>query len=110
MKYSADLFNPHVGSTFVFSPEVGKEFVLTLDKVECKPSLNAGPYHTFTLLFSSSREAFFPQGSYCLQHPVLGEQTIFLTATAETETSFRYQAPFSVRKEDPVPGAEKWQG
>lgn len=96
--YSADLFNPHVGSAFVFSPEEGKELVLTLDKVECKPSLNKGPFHVFTLYFSSGRETFFPQGSYPLRHAVLGEHSIFLTAVGETETSFRYQASFTVKK------------
>jgi len=97
--FSAELFRPHIGSIFIFSPEEGAEFVLTLNDVECKPSLNVGPYHTFTLLFSSDKKVFFPQGSYPLQHPVLGEHTIFITALAETETTFKYQSPFSVRKE-----------
>lgn len=96
--YSAAFFSPHIGSAFVHSLSDGREFALTLDSVETKPSLNAGEFHTFTLFFSGDREAFFSQGSYLLRHPVLGEHDIFITAISETETHFRYQAPFSVRK------------
>ena len=99
--YSANFFEPHIGSAFAFSPE-GAEYALLLEGVECKPSLNLGKYHTFTLFFTSSREVFFPQGTYPLKHPVLGEHSIFITAISESETTYRYQAPFSVIKKEPA--------
>lgn len=97
--YCADLFRPHVGSAFVFQTEEGAQYALTLDRVESKPALNGGPFHSFTLFLSSPRTAFFEQGSYLLRHPELGPHTIFLNAIGETASHFQYQAPFSVRKE-----------
>ncbi len=96
--YCAELFIPHVGSAFVFTSAEGAEFSLTLDQVESKPALNAGPFHSFTLILSGTREAFFEQGTYPLRHPGLGQLSIFITAIGESPTHFRYQAPFSVRK------------
>jgi hypothetical protein len=97
--YCADQFRPHIGSAFVFHTQEGAQYALTLEQVESRPALNGGAFHTFTLFFSSTREAFFEQGSYLLHHAQLGPQTIFLNAIGETDSHFRYQAPFSVQKE-----------
>lgn len=101
--FCAELFEQHVGTVFTYVGEGGQESALTLDSVECKPALNTGPFHSFTLFFTSVGKVFFPQGTYPLRHEKLGEQSIFISALAETETSFKYQAPFSVEKQDTVP-------
>jgi hypothetical protein len=98
VSFSADLFRPHVGSVFALTSAKGEEFALRLDSVECKTLHDIGPYHNFTLLYSSVGKVFFPQGTYSLRHAVLGELDIFLTALAETDTTFKYQAPFTVKK------------
>lgn len=97
--YSAELFQAHVGSSFFFSTD-GGQFPLLLEQVACKPG-QGGPFRAFTLIFSSDKHAFFEQGTYPLAHPGLGQLDIFITAIGESETQFRYQAPFSVRNPAP---------
>jgi len=94
--YSAEFFAPHIGSAFTFSGADGTSHALTLEQVDAKADASGAPFTSFSLLFSSPREAFFEQGSYPLRHAQLGEHHIFISALSQTPTHYHYQAPFSV--------------
>jgi hypothetical protein len=95
---SPELYSPHTGSTFVIRFPSGT-VELTLDEVEDLRRYNDGPFRFFSLIFSGGRECFLPQGTYLLNHPALGEHSLFLVPVGETDKRFRYQAAFSVPKE-----------
>ena len=70
------------------------EFVL----VEARPLPNVPPNPMrapFSLLFRNSAALLFPQQTYLMSHPRLGETAIFLVPIAREREGFLYQAVFN---------------
>lgn len=70
------------------------EFVL----VEARPLPQAAPNalrEPFSLLFRNSAALLFPQQTYRMSHPRLGEVAIFLVPIARERDGFLYQAIFN---------------
>lgn len=70
------------------------EFVL----VEARPLPNPAPNAMrlpFSLLFRNSAVLLFPQQTYMMSHPRLGEVAIFLVPIAREREGFLYQAIFN---------------
>jgi len=99
MTVSAELFLPHVGTTFsVYSPTAeatDPPFTLSLDEVA-----SAGPAPTggraFSLFFQGDAAFLLQQGTYFLRHAVLPEQPMFLVPVAGSRDGYRYQACFNL--------------
>ena len=87
-------FSGHVNETFPAAINDGEvSFVL----VEAR-GLPAGPHHSrppFSLLFRNTASFLFPQQTYQMQHPRLGEIGIFLVPVAREREGFLYQAIFN---------------
>ena len=70
------------------------EFVL----VEARPLPNAAPNAMrapFSLLFRNSAALLFPQQTYQMTHPALGQVAIFVVPIAREREGFLYQAIFN---------------
>jgi hypothetical protein len=70
------------------------EFVL----VEARPLPHPAPNAMrapFSLLFRNSAALLFPQQTYTMSHPRLGEVAIFLVPIARERDGFLYQAIFN---------------
>lgn len=70
------------------------EFVL----VEARPLPAGGPQaarQPFSLLFRNGAALLFPQQTYSMSHPRLGEVAIFLVPIARERDGFLYQAVFN---------------
>mgnify|MGYP003335596290 CR=1 FL=1 len=98
MTLSAELFQPHVGTTFSVLQEPGQtpnpQFTLRLDEVTT-PVTRPGQ-RAFSLFFAGDASFTLQQGTYFLQHDALPEQAIFLVPVARTTEGFRYQACFNL--------------
>ncbi|GAB2511910.1 DUF6916 family protein [Lysobacter humi (ex Lee et al. 2017)] len=88
-----------------FAPSVGETFVAALDGmdvpfvlVEARPLANAGggvARAPFSLLFRNTSAFLFPQMTYAMRHPRLGDVGIFLVPIAQEREGFLYQAIFN---------------
>ena len=87
-------FSGHVNETFPAALNDGEvSFVL----VEAR-GLPASPQDVrppFSLLFRNTASFLFPQQTYAMQHPRLGEIGIFLVPVAREREGFLYQAVFN---------------
>ena len=70
------------------------EFVLVEAQVLPKAPPNAMRV-PFSLLFRNSAALLFPQQTYTMSHPRLGEVAIFLVPIAREREGFLYQAVFN---------------
>ena len=89
-----DHFTGHVNETFPAALNEGEvPFVL----VEARGLPTRGPVSRapFSLLFRNTSSFLFPQQTYRMQHPALGEIGIFLVPVAREREGFLYQAVFN---------------
>jgi hypothetical protein len=49
-------------------------------------------YENFTLLFQGPQTPIFPQGTYLLMHPALGEFSLFLVPVKQAASGIQYEA------------------
>lgn len=98
MTISAELFQPHVGTSFsvVLEPNQtpNPQFTLRLYEIST-PAIRPGQ-KAFSLLFEGDASFTLQQGTYFLQHDTLAEQPMFLVPIARTAEGFRYQACFNL--------------
>lgn len=74
--------------------DVPLEFVL----LEARPLNQTGPTpvrQPFSLLFRNTASVLFPQKTYPMHHPRVGEVGIFLVPIAYEQAGFLYQAVFN---------------
>jgi len=74
--------------------DVNLEFVL----VEARPIGAAAPHpmrKPFSLLFRNTAAVVFPQKTYPMHHPQVGEVGVFLVPIAYEKAGFLYQAVFN---------------
>lgn len=95
----SETFAPHVGETFEVSPPDGEPFEVALSSCEATPygshdelreELGRVP---FSLVFhAADREPFWPQQTFVLRHPELGELSLFMVPLGPDERGMQYQA------------------
>jgi hypothetical protein len=98
-EFTADLLQPHVGTTFRLAAPDGTQHDLKLTKVTKVVDQHVDPrFHrdSFTLLFSGPAQPYLPQATYPLTHDSLGgPYEIFIVPTGQDATGFHYQAVFT---------------
>ena len=88
-------FAPCVNDTFLAALNDGEvEFVLVEARALDNPMPNA-PRQPFSLLFRNSAALLFPQQTYQMTHPALGQVAIFVVPIAREREGFLYQAIFN---------------
>lgn len=97
MRYSAELFRPHLNTCFFIQMPEGCHIELLLDEIKTDDTDNS-PFQHFSLLFSCTGALQLRQGTFNLRHRSLPELALFLVPVARTDLAFRYQASFSVSK------------
>lgn len=98
-------FSPHVGEPFQLEIEAGQEVELVLREVK---SLGSPPRpgeepktkgrlsrEPFSLLFHGPKDPSFPQRTYRIRHPVMGEIHVFLVPVGPDEDGLCYEAIFN---------------
>ncbi|HEX7166944.1 MAG TPA: hypothetical protein VF230_08175 [Acidimicrobiales bacterium] len=76
-------FHPHVGSAFTAHFDGADPVELTLVGVRLDPASPGQPRaEPFTLRFESGPSPALAQGTYVLQHDVLGELAVFIVPSA----------------------------
>lgn len=88
-------FAAQIGTDFKVHLQGGPECDLHLESAEEERKGKPGPTEQFSLLFRGPLEPFLPQASYSMQHPVLGDQDIFITALSKDPQGYVYQAAFN---------------
>lgn len=91
-------YEPHVGETFSLELQQLGRVELTLTEAEAspwQPAEGSSLPHAFSLVFRGPPQTVLPQGTYALQHDVLGELEIFFTPIAGSAEGVDYQAVFS---------------
>jgi Rps23 Pro-64 3,4-dihydroxylase Tpa1-like proline 4-hydroxylase len=93
-----EAFSPLVNESFVYKDASGNPFELTLSAAE-EGQHNREHFDSFTLVFTSARDVFLPQGNFLLEHKTLGEFPLFLVPTASlNQERNTYCSYFSRRK------------
>jgi len=90
-------FQPREGSVFMLAEDDLPPLELTLETVE-PLSLNGGPKGMrppFSLMFRCPDQRVLPQRQYRLDHPAIGEVSIFIVPIGRDETGVRYEAIFN---------------
>jgi hypothetical protein len=89
-----DHFTGHVNETFAAALNEG-EVPFVLVEARGLPSTQPVARAPFSLLFRNTSSFLFPQQTYRMQHPRLGEIGIFLVPVAREREGFLYQAIFN---------------
>ncbi|GFZ88506.1 DUF6916 family protein [Dyella caseinilytica] len=89
-------FVAFVDQDFAATTEAGDRTCFTLTEAQAAGSTPPGITRPpFALLFHNPAEVLFPQGTYRLSHPTVGEVEIFLVPVARKQPGFVYQAVFN---------------
>jgi len=98
-EFTADLLQPHVGTTFRLDAPDGKQYDLKLTAVTKVVDKHVDPRFgrdSFTLMFSGPAKPYLPQATYPMTHESLGgPHDIFIVPTGQTPDGFHYQAVFT---------------
>ena len=89
-----DHFTGHVNETFPAALNEG-EVPFVLVEARGLPATQPVARTPFSLLFRNTSSFLFPQQTYRMQHPRLGEIGIFLVPVAREREGFLYQAIFN---------------
>jgi hypothetical protein len=98
----SETFAPHVGETFEVTPQVGEPFEVVLSSCDetaygdhdaLREELGRIP---FSLVFhAADRDRFWPQQTFVLRHPQLGEIGLFMVPLGPDDRGMQYQAVIS---------------
>lgn len=89
-----DHFAAHVNETFEAALNEGEvPFVLVEARGLAQPA--TGARAPFSLLFRNASAFLFPQQTYRMRHPRLGDIGVFLVPVAREREGFLYQAVFN---------------
>lgn len=89
-------FAPHVEEVFPLQLGDGSQCELRLtEATELKSSSGAPRQDPFSLVFGGARELQLPQGTYNVDHPVLGKLPLFLTPIMPDQTSTYFESIFN---------------
>jgi hypothetical protein len=96
---TADTFHPHIGSTFTVLFADGAKLDLKLEDVSVLQLRKLIPRlkrDTFGIYFAGPKDLAFPQGTYDVQHDVLGTMTLFLVPKGRrSDGGFSFEAIFT---------------
>lgn len=97
MEHGADSFSQHLHTKFSADVDSAEPVELELVDVVVRPS---GPneqagMERFSTFFRGPSNAFLPQRTYEVSHPVLGQMLIFLVAIGKDEKGYQYEAVFN---------------
>ncbi len=90
-------FEPCLGTAFAV-PFVDGDGIFTelkLLEINAIGRPHAGREEPFSLIFEGPREHSLEQGTYFLQHPILGDQYIFIVPIAERGDWRQYESIFN---------------
>ena len=94
---SLDRYRPHLNEAFTLHCEGHPSVELTL--TAANPKIDDDVQCCFSLLFLGPDE-LLPQSLYRLEHPVLGELTLFLVPVQKKKSGIVYEAVFNLLKEE----------
>jgi len=89
-----DHFTPCLNDAFDASLD-GTQVPFVLVEARPLPASPAAARAPFSLLFRNTASFLFPQQTYLMHHPRLGEVGIFLVPVAQERGGFLYQAVFN---------------
>lgn len=87
-------FSSHVNETFPAALNEGEVSFVLVEARGLPPSPHAAR-PPFSLLFRNTASFLFPQQTYQMRHPRLGDIGIFLVPVAREREGFLYQAVFN---------------
>jgi len=90
-----ETFQPHAGSTFVLHEAALPPLELTLEAIDPLRRYIETSRPPFSLIFRCPDMQVLPQETYCLEHPALGEVSIFLVPVGRDASGVQYQAVFN---------------
>jgi hypothetical protein len=93
LRYSLDLFAPHVGSDF--SVELDGEPMGRLVMDRAVPIASPPGQEQFSVIFVAAGETPAVQGNYHLGHSVLGEFDLLLVPIGRAERGVEFEACFN---------------
>jgi hypothetical protein len=91
-----DSFVPHLSTRFQVYPPTGQPIPMTLVRTD---DLSLSPdIESFRLLFRTPRKNVLAQGTYALEHDVMGKASLFLVPVFTRDRGFQeYEAVFTRR-------------
>ena len=90
-----DHFTAYVNETFAAALNEGEVPFVLVEARGLAPGKPSGTRAPFSLLFRNASAFLFPQQTYRMRHPGLGEVGIFLVPVAREREGFLYQAVFN---------------
>lgn len=95
--FSADLFSPHVGTTFRLPVEGDADLELALAEVVGRQgdTVEGSERQPFSMLFRGPTDRMFEQQIVTMVHEELGTVQMFLVPLEPDKESARYEAVFS---------------
>jgi hypothetical protein len=96
---TAETMRPFVGDRFTIRFADGNSSELTLDDVTVVLEKHVSPRLTrdsFALYFSGPKDVLFTQGTYTLNHPTMGDLTIFIVPKRRLDNgTYEFEAIFT---------------
>jgi hypothetical protein len=94
---TAEDFKKHLGTKFRVPAETPRPLDLELVEVKGFGPMPEGqrPVERFSLLFRGPGDIFMQQGTFTLDHPEMGEQTLFIVPVGRDEQGFKYEVVFN---------------
>ena len=94
---TAEDFRQHLGTKFVVRVATPRPFELELSEVkDYAPQENEpGGMERFSLFFQGPRDIMLKQGTFTLEHPSMGEVTLFIVPLSQD----RYEVVFNYFRE-----------
>lgn len=86
-------FAGHVGTTFAIGLPQSGDAPVTLIEASRRRGTDTG-HAPFSLVFRSTSSDAWPQSTYQLTHPVMGQLDIFLVPLRQVQNGFDYVATF----------------
>jgi hypothetical protein len=98
----SETFAEHTGETFELTPQGAEPFEVVLSSCEESPYAAEHEQRTadgripFSLIFhAADREHFWPQQTFSVSHPELGEVDLFIVPLGPDDRGMQYQAVIS---------------
>jgi hypothetical protein len=93
-------FSKHLNTTFHVTNQEPIDLELTLVKGYLKQEHEETGMERFSAFFYGPAERYLPQGTYSLEHEVMGPFDLFLVPIRKDEKGLQYEAVFNYYKKD----------
>ena len=100
-RLTAENFRQHLGTKFGVRVETPRPLELELSEVkDYTPQSNEpGGMERFSLFFRGPGDIMLQQGTFTMDHPSMGEVTLFLVPIGQDSQGFRYEVVFNYFKD-----------